>query len=224
MKTSYGNMSACKTKKMSLNEKLLSWLESLYELEHCTEIEQKQKIEEMNELMCIMNEREFLYIFSEELFNKIDKMIERKKLPLCNSILLLKRIDLCMASGCISIIDFSSYSLSERLERMIIKSAKKKGLKSKKFLADLCECYLLLNEIFSSELLSICVPCLLKVALNKERNEKVQKEVEMALFILSCINKDDFFEKQHYLNEIKVIILYHQKHQNLTRIAFESAW
>ncbi|KAH7828427.1 uncharacterized protein MONOS_4584 [Monocercomonoides exilis] len=70
----------------------------------------------------------------------------------------------------------------------------------------------------------ICVRCLLKVALSKEESEKTQKEVEMALLALSCIELYNGVENELYLNEIKEIIQYHQKCGNLTPFAYQSAW
>ncbi|KAH7814917.1 uncharacterized protein MONOS_13344 [Monocercomonoides exilis] len=68
------------------------------------------------------------------------------------------------------------------------------------------------------------MPCLLKVALNKEESDEVQKEVEIALQALRCISRDYSVKKELYLNEIKEIIEYHQEHHNLTRLAYQSAW
>eukprot|EP00770_Monocercomonoides_exilis_P000423 MONOS_420.1-p1 / transcript=MONOS_420.1 / gene=MONOS_420 / organism=Monocercomonoides_exilis_PA203 / gene_product=unspecified product / transcript_product=unspecified product / location=Mono_scaffold00007:27207-27823(-) / protein_length=132 / sequence_SO=supercontig / SO=protein_coding / is_pseudo=false len=77
----------------------------------------------------------------------------------------------------------------EIFEKMIIDENEKKEGKNEKLLVDLCECYLLFySGVFSSKMLSLCVPCLLKFALKKEEREKVQKEVEMALLALSCID------------------------------------
>ncbi|KAH7826713.1 uncharacterized protein MONOS_10554 [Monocercomonoides exilis] len=70
----------------------------------------------------------------------------------------------------------------------------------------------------------ICVTCLMKVALNKKENEETLKEVEMALLALSNIGNLTIVWKEQYLNEIKEIILYHQEHHNLTRLAYQSAW
>ncbi|KAH7823790.1 uncharacterized protein MONOS_1871 [Monocercomonoides exilis] len=74
------------------------------------------------------------------------------------------------------------------------------------------------------EFLTICVPCLLKVALNRKEDKDIQKEVEMALLALSSIYDHYEIERELYLNEIKEIIKYHQEHRNLTRLAYQSAW
>ncbi|KAH7817677.1 uncharacterized protein MONOS_18088 [Monocercomonoides exilis] len=107
---------------------------------------------------------------------------------------------------------------------MIVDEEQKKEEKSKKLFADLCECYLLLNGTFSSELFSICIFCLLKVALKKEENEETQKGVEMALLALSKIIAWNEMGQELFLNAIKEIMKYHQKHHNLTRLAYQSAW
>eukprot|EP00770_Monocercomonoides_exilis_P011331 MONOS_11276.1-p1 / transcript=MONOS_11276.1 / gene=MONOS_11276 / organism=Monocercomonoides_exilis_PA203 / gene_product=unspecified product / transcript_product=unspecified product / location=Mono_scaffold00557:40375-41419(+) / protein_length=329 / sequence_SO=supercontig / SO=protein_coding / is_pseudo=false len=107
---------------------------------------------------------------------------------------------------------------------MIVDEDKKNEEKNEKLLADLCKCDLMLGFGFSSELLSICVPCLLKVASNKEENKEAQKEVEMALLAL-CRAVDYFkIDKELFLDEIKEIIEHHQKHRNLTRLAYQSIW
>eukprot|EP00770_Monocercomonoides_exilis_P014795 MONOS_14741.1-p1 / transcript=MONOS_14741.1 / gene=MONOS_14741 / organism=Monocercomonoides_exilis_PA203 / gene_product=unspecified product / transcript_product=unspecified product / location=Mono_scaffold01062:12027-13229(+) / protein_length=259 / sequence_SO=supercontig / SO=protein_coding / is_pseudo=false len=68
------------------------------------------------------------------------------------------------------------------------------------------------------------MPCLLKVALKKEGNEETQKDVEIALLALSRVDNYFKMEPKLFLNEIKEIIQYHQEHQNLTRLAYQSAW
>eukprot|EP00770_Monocercomonoides_exilis_P014932 MONOS_14878.1-p1 / transcript=MONOS_14878.1 / gene=MONOS_14878 / organism=Monocercomonoides_exilis_PA203 / gene_product=unspecified product / transcript_product=unspecified product / location=Mono_scaffold01095:4126-5571(+) / protein_length=297 / sequence_SO=supercontig / SO=protein_coding / is_pseudo=false len=125
-----------------------------YELEDCPEIEQKVKILEMNEMVDKMDEEEFRQVFTVELFNRIDQMIEEKKLSFEKSAVLLKHA----------------------------------------------------------------------VALKKEEGEEAQKEVEMALLALSCINDNDFVEQRLYLNEIREIIQYHQECRNLSHLAYQSAW
>ncbi|KAH7824087.1 uncharacterized protein MONOS_1714 [Monocercomonoides exilis] len=101
---------------------------------------------------------------------------------------------------------------------------KKNEEKNEKLLVDLCECYASLSLYFPSELLSICIPYLLKVASKKEENEETQKEVEIALLALSDIKQFVKTDKELYFNEIKEIILYHQEHHNLTWLAYQSAW
>eukprot|EP00770_Monocercomonoides_exilis_P007830 MONOS_7791.1-p1 / transcript=MONOS_7791.1 / gene=MONOS_7791 / organism=Monocercomonoides_exilis_PA203 / gene_product=unspecified product / transcript_product=unspecified product / location=Mono_scaffold00276:10533-11584(-) / protein_length=329 / sequence_SO=supercontig / SO=protein_coding / is_pseudo=false len=108
---------------------------------------------------------------------------------------------------------------------MICEEFQKKDRMNKKILVDLSECYLLLIEDFiTNDLIVICVPCLLKVALKKEENEETRKEAEMALLALSCIRKCCVLSKELYLNEVTEIIDYHQGHSNPTRLAYQSAW
>ncbi|KAH7826359.1 uncharacterized protein MONOS_8649 [Monocercomonoides exilis] len=166
--------------------------EHLHELEHCSEMEQKQKIEEMNGMMDKMDENELRCVLTNEVFNEIDKMIEEKKLSLDNTILLLKKMGYLNALKSIYSSFFEKSSLVERFERLVIEEEKKNEEKkneekNEKLLIDLCECYLFLIEFFSSESISISVSCLLVVALKKEENEETQKEVEMALLALSRI-------------------------------------
>ncbi|KAH7819560.1 uncharacterized protein MONOS_14524 [Monocercomonoides exilis] len=178
----------------------------------------------MNLLIEKMNGEIFDYVFTKEMFNEIDKKIEEKKLTLENVILLLKHIRCYNTLKRIHLFGFEKASLGERIEKMIAEeNLKKKEEKNEKLLIDLCECYISLYYLLSPEIISICVPCLLKVALKKEENEKTQKEAETALLALSNI-KFDFLNQGQYLNEIKEIIKHHQEHRNLTRLAYQSAW
>ncbi|KAH7819256.1 uncharacterized protein MONOS_2887 [Monocercomonoides exilis] len=106
---------------------------------------------------------------------------------------------------------------------MISEEEQKKEGKNEKLLADLCECYISLNYLLSSEMISICVPCLLKVALKKEESEEAQEEVEVDLLALSIVKYYNI-ERNMYLNEIREIIKYHQEHHNLTHLAYQYAW
>eukprot|EP00770_Monocercomonoides_exilis_P015449 MONOS_15399.1-p1 / transcript=MONOS_15399.1 / gene=MONOS_15399 / organism=Monocercomonoides_exilis_PA203 / gene_product=unspecified product / transcript_product=unspecified product / location=Mono_scaffold01221:7098-8131(-) / protein_length=325 / sequence_SO=supercontig / SO=protein_coding / is_pseudo=false len=110
------------------------------------------------------------------------------------------------------------------MKEMIIDENEKKEEMNEKIFTDLCECYALLGEddIFG-EVLSTVVPCILKVALNKEESEETRKEVEVALLALSNV-RASLFEKELYLNEIKEVIQHHQEYHNLTRLAYQSAW
>ncbi|KAH7820325.1 uncharacterized protein MONOS_18652 [Monocercomonoides exilis] len=200
------------------------YAELVVELEHCTEREQKRKIEEMNEVMDEMNKEELESVLTEELFNKFEKMIEEKKISLENVDMLLKHVGYCKKMKNMWVDCINESLLNKRFEKMIIDENEKKEGKNESLLVDLCECSLLLNNVFNSELKFICVPCLLKVVLKKEENEETQIEVEMALLALSCIELYDFIEQEPYLNEIKEIIKYHQKHHNLTRLAYQCAW
>ncbi|KAH7817032.1 uncharacterized protein MONOS_15020 [Monocercomonoides exilis] len=193
------------------------------ELEHYDEDKQRKKIGETNEIIDGMNEEEFRSIFKSELFDKIDKMIEEKKMSIENTILLLKHAGCCVKLKNVFIPSFGKSSLANRFEKMIIKEEKKKEEKNEKLFVDLCECYLLFHFDFSSELISICVPCLLKAASKKEESEENQKEVEMALLALSEMGYCEMKQEQ-FLKEITEIIKHQQKHRNLTHLAYQSAW
>ncbi|KAH7815347.1 uncharacterized protein MONOS_18329 [Monocercomonoides exilis] len=153
------------------------------EIGGCNEDEQKFKVEEMNELIEEMSKDEFETMDRKNLFDKITKKIEEKKLSMENAILLLKIVGYCKVMKKIYLFGF-----------------------------------------ISDELISICVPYLLKVALKKEESEEVQKEVEMALLALCCAPECYDIEQKLYLNELKEIILYHQEHHNLTRLAYQFVW
>ncbi|KAH7818445.1 uncharacterized protein MONOS_18020 [Monocercomonoides exilis] len=195
----------------------------LYELEHCSTDEQRQKIEEMNELMEEMGKEEFKSVFTKEWFKRINQMIEDKILSWENAILLLKHVGYCQTLKCFYDFAFKYSFLSDRFQEMIIEEKMMIEEKDEKLLVDLCECYLLLNRWPSSEMSSIIAPCILKVALKKEENEETQKEVEMALLALSNFRSINVL-KELFINEIKEVIQYHQKHHNLTQLAYQSAW
>ncbi|KAH7821169.1 uncharacterized protein MONOS_17791 [Monocercomonoides exilis] len=201
------------------------FLKMFCELEHCTEIEQKRIIEEMNKIVYEMNEEEFKSVFTKELFYKMNKMIEDKKLSMGNVLLLLKHVGYYKVLKNTWKRSFEKSSLCQRFEQMIIAESKKMDEKDEKLLVDLCECYLLLyNGVPSLDLILLCIPNLLKVALKKAEDEDTQKEVEMALLCLSRIDDGIVIRPKLYLNEIKAIIKYHQEHRNLTRLAYQSAW
>eukprot|EP00770_Monocercomonoides_exilis_P012267 MONOS_12209.1-p1 / transcript=MONOS_12209.1 / gene=MONOS_12209 / organism=Monocercomonoides_exilis_PA203 / gene_product=unspecified product / transcript_product=unspecified product / location=Mono_scaffold00659:25674-26405(-) / protein_length=181 / sequence_SO=supercontig / SO=protein_coding / is_pseudo=false len=159
------------------------------ELEHCNEDEQRTKIGEMTEVMEEMNKKEFQSVFTTRMFDKIYKMIEEKKMSLKDSLLLLKHMGYCNVLKNMWSSGFNDSEMRRRFEQMIFEEEKKKEEKNKGLLINLCECYISLSYNFPPRLLSICVPCLLKVAMNKEESEKAQKEVEMALLALSCVDQ-----------------------------------
>ncbi|KAH7816937.1 uncharacterized protein MONOS_18176 [Monocercomonoides exilis] len=194
------------------------------EFEDCNEDEQKQKIPEINEIVDGMNMEEFESVFTKDLYDKMNKMIEEKKISIENTILLLKHVGYSRKLKNVINLYFDESSLSRRFEQMIIEEEKKKERKIEKLLADLCECYLLLNKWGSSKLFSICVPCLLKAALHKEGKKETQKEVEIALLALSCIYELFKMEQELFLDKITEIIKYHQEHHNLTPLAHQCAW
>ncbi|KAH7818439.1 uncharacterized protein MONOS_18019 [Monocercomonoides exilis] len=193
-------------------------------LERCPESEQKRKIEEMNLMVEEMNKEEFKSIFTKELYDRISKMIEKKKITTNNALVLLKQVGYFNVLKTIWGSGFHYSELNNRVEKMIAEENEKKEEKNEKLLVDLCECFLFLSCKFSKELLSICEPCLLKVTLRKEENNEAQKEVEIALLALSCVHGDHPIEQKLYLNEIKEIIKYHQDYRCLTCLSYESAW
>eukprot|EP00770_Monocercomonoides_exilis_P009651 MONOS_9603.1-p1 / transcript=MONOS_9603.1 / gene=MONOS_9603 / organism=Monocercomonoides_exilis_PA203 / gene_product=unspecified product / transcript_product=unspecified product / location=Mono_scaffold00402:28898-30159(+) / protein_length=401 / sequence_SO=supercontig / SO=protein_coding / is_pseudo=false len=178
----------------------------------------------MNGLMEEMDKEELKSVFTKELFNNILKMIEEEKLMMGNAILLLKHMGYCNMLLNMMCLSFFYSSLKRRFEKMVAEEDEKKEGKDEKLITDLSECILLFGGLTSMELSSIFVPCLLKVALKKEENEETQKEVEIALLAFSCIQLYCNIKRDLFLNEIKEIIQYHEKHHNLTRLAFQSVW
>eukprot|EP00770_Monocercomonoides_exilis_P008174 MONOS_8132.1-p1 / transcript=MONOS_8132.1 / gene=MONOS_8132 / organism=Monocercomonoides_exilis_PA203 / gene_product=unspecified product / transcript_product=unspecified product / location=Mono_scaffold00298:6142-7391(-) / protein_length=396 / sequence_SO=supercontig / SO=protein_coding / is_pseudo=false len=163
-------------------------------------------------------------VFTKEMFNTIDKMIEKKNFSLENAILFLKNVGYCCAMKRIYDHAFCESLLNERFKKMIIEEEEKKEGKNESLLVDLCECFSLLNFYFiSDELISICVPCLLKAVSKKEESEETQKEVEIALLVLSEMGCSKV-KQELYLKEITEIIKHQQKHRNLTKLAYQSAW
>ncbi|KAH7825724.1 uncharacterized protein MONOS_17423 [Monocercomonoides exilis] len=194
------------------------------ELEDCNEDEQKVKIEEMNGLMNEMEEDEFFSVFNKQLFDRMNILIDKKKIATKDSVLMLKHIGYRKELKSIWMCNFENSLLCERIEKMIVDEDMKKEENDEKLHIDACECYLFLNNTFSNEHLSICIPCLLKVASDKEKNKEALKEVEMALLALSGISDNHIICHELYLNEIAEILIYHQHHSNLTRLAYQSAW
>ncbi|KAH7816636.1 uncharacterized protein MONOS_2923 [Monocercomonoides exilis] len=193
---------------------------------NCDGNEQRKKIIEMDTIMNVMSEKEIEYVFTEELYDEIDKIIEEKKLSMENAILLLKHIGYSKVLNGVSNDIFDESLLSKRIQRIIFKEDKKIGGKKENLLGDLCVCYVMLYAFsMPKKLLVVCVPRLLKIALKKEKDEITQKEVEMALMALSYIKDSEWkFEKGQFLHEIEEIVQYHQEHHNLTRLAYQSAW
>eukprot|EP00770_Monocercomonoides_exilis_P015777 MONOS_15728.1-p1 / transcript=MONOS_15728.1 / gene=MONOS_15728 / organism=Monocercomonoides_exilis_PA203 / gene_product=unspecified product / transcript_product=unspecified product / location=Mono_scaffold01330:8228-9413(+) / protein_length=348 / sequence_SO=supercontig / SO=protein_coding / is_pseudo=false len=198
---------------------------SFSEVERSNEEEQKAKIEEMNGVIEEMSKEEFYSVFSEDMFNNINKMMKRKRINVENACLqLLKHIGHFKVLKCALIHDFAECTLNGRLETMISEEEEKKEEKDERLLVDACESYLLLNDRFNSYLVLICMPCLLKAALNKKENGETQKEVEMALLALSYIHERFEIPEELFFDEIKEIVEYHHEHHNLTHLAYVSAW
>ncbi|KAH7822666.1 uncharacterized protein MONOS_17634 [Monocercomonoides exilis] len=211
-----------KRKEVIINEKIFGLLS---DMECCSASEQKPKIKEINDSFYKMDRNEFDFIFSTEMCNEINKMIEEKKMNLENALLLLKHIGYIKELHKFQSGSFKFSLLPERIEKMICEEFQKKDGMNKKILVDLSECYLLLIEDFiTNDLIVICVPYLLKVALKNEENEEAQKELEIALLALSNIGQFTKIPNERYFNEIKEIMQYHQEHLNLTRFAIQFAW
>ncbi|KAH7821970.1 uncharacterized protein MONOS_17731 [Monocercomonoides exilis] len=208
-----------------------SLTEKFYFLFHklikCIEAEQRNVIEEMKGVMEEMERKEYDSFFSTELFNELNETIEKQKMSLENTLVLLKHIGYCKVMKEIQNYSFDNSSLGKRFEKLILEEDRKKEREREKFFVDLCESYLFLRHYYcklSKEMTSICVSCLLKVALNKIETEETQKEVEMALLALGEISVDVHVEKELFLKDIEEIIKYHQEHRNLTQFAYQSAW
>ncbi|KAH7823428.1 uncharacterized protein MONOS_18628 [Monocercomonoides exilis] len=153
----------------------------------------------MNEIVEYMDREEFKSIFTTELFNKMDKMIEEEKITMENAIGLLKHLGYYEVLLSLWNSAFHSSLLCERFEKMIVDEDEKNEEKNENLLIDSCECYLLLGNSFSFETLSICVPCLLKAALKKKEDEETKTEVEMALLGFSCIRKYYVTSKKNFI-------------------------
>ncbi|KAH7828511.1 uncharacterized protein MONOS_7709 [Monocercomonoides exilis] len=178
----------------------------------------------MNEQMEEMNKDKFESVFSEELFNKIHQMIEEEKLSMGNAILLLKHVGYWKALKSEWANGFLESSLSKRIRKMMIDENEKKERKDENLLANLCKCYISLSCNFSPKVISICVPLLLRDALNNEESEEAHKDVEMALIALGNIVKNHEEKDCLFLNEITEIIKHNLVHRNLTHFACQLAW
>ncbi|KAH7824841.1 uncharacterized protein MONOS_17458 [Monocercomonoides exilis] len=199
----------------------------LGELECCDKSKKKQIIEEMNELLGKMDKEEFESTFNEDLFDDVDSMIEEKNLSNGIAAMLLKEIGYQKNLRISSNASFKYSVLKLTLEEIITKEERKCKEKYGWLVVDICECYLLLRNDYHylpEETVSVCVPCLLEVAMNKDRSEKTQKKVELALMALGNVGHLVKIERALYLKEITEIIKYHQEHRNLTHLAYQSAW
>ncbi|KAH7819561.1 uncharacterized protein MONOS_18658 [Monocercomonoides exilis] len=193
-------------------------------LEGYDDDEQRKNVIEMNRMIEEMVRIELYYAFTIEQFDKISEMIDERKDSISYALFTLKCIGYFKELENTWDQSFDGHSLEEKYEKMIIGENLKKKWKNENLLISLCECYIVLTGGFNSDILLICVPCLLKVALRKEEDEETQKEVEMALLALSNIGTHYPIDQELYLNELKEIIKHHQEHHNLTRFAYQSAW
>ncbi|KAH7827983.1 uncharacterized protein MONOS_18579 [Monocercomonoides exilis] len=214
-------MTACKRKGKNIVDK---FFELFSNLKKSAKIMQLQKIQQINELTNKMNVDEFCSVFSTDLFNEIEQMIKRMKLPKENAVVLLKNMGYYKTINRLDGDEFVCLPLVRSFDLMVFNENDKIEDKNEKLLVDLCECYMFINKRYPTGMLLVCVPCLLKAALNKEENEEAQKEVEMALLALRNVYLWDDLKKEIYLNEIKEIVQYHQEHHNLTHLAYQSAW
>ncbi|KAH7814997.1 uncharacterized protein MONOS_18365 [Monocercomonoides exilis] len=192
---------------------------------HCSSVVQNLQIEGLDSLIDEMDREELNSIMTEDFFDELNELIERKTLSIENAFLLLKQIGYCNVMKELWSNVFCYSLLRERFEKMIVDEEDKRLLKNEKLLIDLCECYLAFCFFLApTEVLRICVPYLLKVALSKEESEEKQKEVEIALLALSNLNEKMNVERELWQEEAIEIIKYHQKHRNLTHLAYQSAW
>ncbi|KAH7829517.1 uncharacterized protein MONOS_18564 [Monocercomonoides exilis] len=200
-------------------------LETFSQLCQCDNDEQKQKIELLDKVMDKMDEKELEASISTEVYDKINDMINGKSFSEENIILLLKHLGYWKNFYTIITHNFNASRLSKTLWNLMIPEIGKFEVNQKHI--DFCECFLILTDSFYHDMegfYEIFMPRILKIALEKKESMEKQKEVEIALLALNKIGQYSEIEKRLYLDEIKEIIKYHQKHQNLTRLAYHSAW
>ncbi|KAH7815093.1 uncharacterized protein MONOS_18348 [Monocercomonoides exilis] len=178
----------------------------------------------MNQIIDEICGEDFISICTFDFFEELFEMIEEKKIHMGKAVLLLKRIGSCRTIYGIDVNVFFHPLLNDTFQEMIVEE-KKKEEKNEKLLVDLCECCILLSEgRISNEIFEFCLPFILKVALRKEKSDETQKEVEMALLTLSEFHLFAGIGIEMFFDEITWIIKHHQKHGNLTRLAYQSAW
>ncbi|KAH7823696.1 uncharacterized protein MONOS_17577 [Monocercomonoides exilis] len=198
------------------------------DLDKCGYSVQKLIITEINKVLDLINEDDFLHVVTQKLFDKIRMLVDKKKLPLENALTLLKCIGYHGELNRFCCYAFNNSSLSKKFRNMIIdEERKKEGEKNENLLTDLCECYFLLHRFYcDKEISKILAFYLLKVASNKETSEEAQNKVEMALLAMGketypiALNDENDF----ILHDIAGIIRYHQERRNLSHLAYQSAW
>eukprot|EP00770_Monocercomonoides_exilis_P012350 MONOS_12294.1-p1 / transcript=MONOS_12294.1 / gene=MONOS_12294 / organism=Monocercomonoides_exilis_PA203 / gene_product=unspecified product / transcript_product=unspecified product / location=Mono_scaffold00671:29332-30863(-) / protein_length=423 / sequence_SO=supercontig / SO=protein_coding / is_pseudo=false len=194
------NKSIDERKKKSSNE---HFSEFLRELGRCDENAQRQKILEMNEIIDEMEEEEFESVFTKEMFDEMDVIIKVEKLSMRNVIFLLKQIGHCYELKNVWNRCFEKSLLCKRFEKMIINEKEKTEDKDERLL------YLLLKGID----FNLCtVPS--ESCIEQEEKQGNSKGNRNGVIL----------DYELYRYKIKEIILYHQKHNNLTRLACQSSW
>ncbi|KAH7820963.1 uncharacterized protein MONOS_17776 [Monocercomonoides exilis] len=196
----------------------------LLKLESCPYDERKQTITKMCRMVSNMDKEELKLVIENNIFNTIENMVENKKIALECLFPLLKEIEYWKEMKNIWSLHFEESLLCQRFEKMIVDEIEKKDGKNEKFLINLCERYLLLNDVFSSDLASISIPYLFAVASSKEENEEIQREVEIVLLIMCNLIDADGIEKDLFSNGLADLVKYHKQHHNLTHVSYESAW
>ncbi|KAH7831359.1 uncharacterized protein MONOS_16957 [Monocercomonoides exilis] len=172
---------------MSLREE---FFKLFFEMDICSADKKRKKIEEMNEILVKMDDEEFDTVFTRDMFSSILGLLEKKKVSPDDIAVLLKHYGFCRELKSKFKLALQRSQLSKRFELLYVEEENKKQGKNEKLLIDLCECCLLLTEgCLAKETLAECVAHLLKVALKKDENEEIQKEVEMALLALSSISR-----------------------------------
>ncbi|KAH7815761.1 uncharacterized protein MONOS_18280 [Monocercomonoides exilis] len=145
--------------------------------------DQNLKIMTMNQLLDSFEDNELRTVLTKEVFDELYEIVTCKKLSMKNLILLLKHMGYCKALRGLRISGFKKSALSNCFSELIENDEKNGKIK-----LDLCECYCLLYDYGVGYVPhKICVPCPMKVAINKEESEKAQKDVEDALLALSSI-------------------------------------
>eukprot|EP00770_Monocercomonoides_exilis_P008118 MONOS_8075.2-p1 / transcript=MONOS_8075.2 / gene=MONOS_8075 / organism=Monocercomonoides_exilis_PA203 / gene_product=unspecified product / transcript_product=unspecified product / location=Mono_scaffold00295:4075-5239(+) / protein_length=352 / sequence_SO=supercontig / SO=protein_coding / is_pseudo=false len=194
-------------------------------LDDYTKDDQERKILEMSEVIEEMSWEELKAVLTIEMLDRIDEMLEEKKLSVENAVCLMKKIGYSKVVKNLWNNSFNDSLLRFRLEKLMLDEEKKMREMNEQFLVEVCECYILLRSNFiSQKLLPGCTCSLLKAAMNKEESEGAQKEVEMALLALSNICVHQPMAQELFMYEILEIIEYHQEHHNLTRLGYQSAW
>ncbi|KAH7829843.1 uncharacterized protein MONOS_17064 [Monocercomonoides exilis] len=172
-----------------------------------------------------MNTKELETSITMDVYENIDYLMDCENIAEENIILLLKLLGYRKELYEIKTDSFKGTTLSATLWSLINEANSKYEMNSTQ--VDFCECYLInSNYVFvnkESHLINY-VPYILKVALKKRKNKKEQAEAEIALMSLCKIEQNAEIEKELFLDHIKEIIQFHQKHNNLSHLAYQRAW